>query len=200
MSWRLDPSTTAIVCVECQEGVLGQESILPDLAAAAAPMIGSIARLLDAARAAGATVAHATYEGALGASDHGPAPLWRALGAGAGWKAGDAATQVLPELLGPGDLVLPRHHGLNPSAGTELLPVLRARGARTLVLAGVSLNVALILLAGDAAQQGFSVVVPSDAVAATPAEYAEPLLAYSMRMLAKVTTVEQVVAALAPVS
>ncbi|MCW2784735.1 MAG: cysteine hydrolase [Marmoricola sp.] len=190
MSLSIDPSTTGIICVECQEGVLGGTSILPDLAAAAAPAIPAIRRLLDGARRAGVVVVHATYEGALGAVDHGPAPLWRALGAGATWAPGDEATQVLPELLGAGDLVLPRHHGLNPSCGTELLPVLRARGITTVVLVGVSLNVALILLAGDAAQQGFSVIVPKDAVAATPPEYAEPLLNYSMRMLGRVTTVD----------
>lgn len=59
--------------------------------------------------------------------------------------------------------MLPRHHGLNPSWGTELLPVLRGRGVETLVLAGVSLNVALPLTAGQAVHEGFRVVVHRDA-------------------------------------
>nr|WP_232292104.1 isochorismatase family protein [Frankia sp. QA3] len=64
---------------------------------------------------------------------------------------------------------MPRRHGLSPTWRTELLPVLRCRGVRTIVLAGVSVNVALLLAAGETVQEGFGVVVPRDAVAGTPA-------------------------------
>jgi hypothetical protein len=57
-------------------------------------------------------VVHATYDGSLGGRPSGTARIWRVLGpATAGWAPGSAATQVIPELLAPGDLVLPRHHG-----------------------------------------------------------------------------------------
>ncbi|MDB6002874.1 MAG: hypothetical protein JWP52_4573 [Rhizobacter sp.] len=186
----LDPATTAVVAVECQRGVLGDQSMLPDLARDTRDVLPAIARLLDAARAAGVTVAHATFEGPLGAVSRGTAPLWRALtGATDDWAAGHPGTEVLPELLAEGDLVLPRHHGLSPTWKTELLPVLRNRGIRTLVLAGVSLNVALLLTAAEAEAEGFSVVVPRDAVAGTPREYGEMVLGNTMSMLARITTV-----------
>jgi nicotinamidase-related amidase len=185
-----DPATTAVVVVECQRGVLGEESMLPDLARDSQHIVPAIARLLDAARSAGVTVAHATFEGVLGATSRGTAPLWRAVsGSTADWRPGHPGTEVLPELLGADDLVLPRHHGLSPTWKTELLPVLRNRGIRTLVLVGVSLNVALLLTAAEAEAEGFTVVVPRDAVAGTPREYGEQVLRGSMAMLARITTV-----------
>src|SRR5271168_1022248 len=139
-----DPETTAVVCVECQYGVLGPESVLPALAADSAELVSNVARLLDSARQVGARVVHAPYEGNLGGHPTGTARIWRALGpATAQWAPGTASTAVLPELLAPTDLVLPRHHGLFPTLDSELLPVLRGLGVRTVILAGVSLNLAL---------------------------------------------------------
>jgi nicotinamidase-related amidase len=190
------PATTAVVCVECQQGVLGPDSALPGLSSDSAGMLPAVERLVRCARAAGVPVVHATFEGRLGAVDPGTAPLWRTLGSRtAHWAPGDPATQVLPQLLDPDDLVLPRHHGLSPTWGTELLPVLRARGVRTIVFAGVSLNVALPLAVGETAHEGFRVVVPADAVAGTPAEYGHQVLRNTISMLATVTTVDALAAA-----
>jgi nicotinamidase-related amidase len=190
-----------VLCIECQQGVIGPDSMLPALAEEAQSVIPGIRRLVTAARDAGALVAHATFEGFLGGTEHGSAPLWRATGpASASWGPGHPATQVLPELLDPRDLVIPRHHGLNPTWGNELLPVLRSHGIRTLVLAGVSLNVALPLAAGEAMHEGFRVLVPRDAVAGSPAEYGEQILRNTISMLAKVTTVDDVAAAFADAS
>jgi nicotinamidase-related amidase len=189
-----NPDTTAIVCVECQNGVLGAESVLPALAADSADLVGSVRRLLDAAREFGARVVHATYEGSLGGRPTGTARLWRALGpATAHWKPGAAETAVVPQLLGPGDLVLPRHHGLFPTLDSELLPVLKGFGVTTIVLAGVSLNLAITHTAGHATQAGFDLVVPRDAVGGTPAEYAEQVLNNTIAVLGRLTTVDELI-------
>src|SRR5690606_3521611 len=189
-----DPATTAVVCIECQQGVLGEGSVLPSLRADAQRMLPSLERLLDSARQAGLPVVHATYGGPLGGTRHDTAPLWRALWPRtADWGPGHAGVEVLPELLDPRDLVLPRHHGLFPARGTELLAILRGRGVHTLVLTGVSLNVALPMTAGEAVHCGFSVVVPRDAVIGTPAEYGEQMLAHTISMLATVCTVDDLV-------
>jgi nicotinamidase-related amidase len=192
----IDPRSTAVVCVECQVGVLGENSVLPALAADSREVLPGIEKLVRSARAAGVTVAHATFEGRLGAVNPGTAPLWRAIAPRSEeWAPGHPATQVLPELYSEEDLVLPRHHGLSPTWGTELLPVLRARGVRTLVLAGVSLNVALVLSAGEATHEGFEVMVVRDAVTATPAEYGEQMLRHTFRLLGRVLTVDELAAA-----
>jgi nicotinamidase-related amidase len=187
-----NPDTTAVVCVECQNGVLGAESVLPALAADSAYLVGNVRRLLDAARDFGARVVHATYEGSLGGRPTGTARLWRALGpATANWAPGSPETAVIPELLGSGDIVLPRHHGLFPTLDSELLPVLKGFGVTTVVLVGVSLNLAITHTAGHATQAGFDLVVPRDAVGGTPAEYAEQVLNNTIAVLGRLTTVDQ---------
>jgi nicotinamidase-related amidase len=188
-------STVAVVCVECQNGVLGPKSVLPALAADSAGLVANLRRLLDGARAGGVRVVHATYEGTLGGDHPGTARLWRALGpATAGWAPGTPETQVVPELLAQTDLVLPRHHGLFPTVDSELLPMLKGLGVRTIVLAGVSLNLALPHTAGDATQAGFHLVVPRDAVGGTPAHYANQVLDNTIAVLGRITTVDDLVA------
>jgi nicotinamidase-related amidase len=190
-----NPDTTAIVCVECQNGVLGPQSVLPALAADSADLVANLRRLLDSARAGGARVVHATYEGTLGGGHTGTARLWRALGpATAAWEPGSVETQVVPELLAPTDLVLPRHHGLFPTLDSELLPVLKGLGIRTIVLAGVSLNLALPITAGHATQAGFHLIVPRDAVGGTPADYANGVLDNTIAVLGRITTIDELVA------
>ena len=190
-----DPSAIAVVCVECQNGVLGPASVLPQLAADAGELITSLRRLVDAARSTGVRVVHATYEGVLGGDHVGTARIWRALGpATAEWAPGTEATQVLPELLSASDLVLPRHHGLFPTLGSELLPVLDNLGVRTVVLTGVSLNLALPHTAGHLTQAGFDLVVPRDAVGGTPASYGEQVLANTIALLGRITTVDDLIA------
>lgn len=187
-----EATRTAVVVVECQEGVLGESSVLPALAGPAAEMLGPLAALLTAARTGGIPVIHATYAGPLGGSGAGTAPLWRALGPITDvWTDDHPGAQPLPELLADSDLVLPRHHGLNPAKGTELLSVLKGLGVDTIVLTGVSVNLALPLVAGEATEEDFHVVVPRDAVAGTPEEYADLALKNTLSMLATLTTVEK---------
>jgi nicotinamidase-related amidase len=189
-----DPESTAVICVECQNGVLGPESVLPALAADSSELVSSLRRLLDSARRFGARVVHATYEGTLGGRPTGTARIWRALGpATAQWAPGSASTAVLPELLAPTDLVLPRHHGLFPTLDSELLPVLKGLGVRTIVLAGVSLNLAITHTAGHVTQAGFDLIVPRDAVGGTPKHYAEQVLDNTIAVLGRLTTIDQLI-------
>jgi nicotinamidase-related amidase len=188
-------ATIAVLCVECQNGVLGPESVLPQLAADSAGLVANVRRLLDAARVHGARVVHATYEGALGGDHPGTARLWRALGpATAAWAPGTSETRVIPDLLAPEDLVLPRHHGLFPTMDSELLPVLKGLGVRTVILAGVSLNLALPITAGHVTQAGFDLIVPRDAVGGTPAEYGDQVLNNTIAVLGRLTTVDELIA------
>lgn len=190
-----DPRTVAVLCVECQNGVLGTDSVLPALAGDCGSLVANIRRLLDAARATGVVVLHATYAGALGSHSVGTAKIWRTLvPATSDWGPKSRATQVIPELLAPTDLVLPRHHGLFPTLDTELLPVLRGIGVHAVVLAGVSLNLALPHTAGDLTQAGFRLIVPRDAVGGTPPSYADQVLTHTIALLGKVTTVDELIA------
>lgn len=189
-----NPDSTAVVCVECQNGVLGPDSVLPALATDAADLVGNIRRLLGSAREFGVQVVHATYEGSLGGRPTGTARLWRVLGpATADWAPGTPAAAVVPELLAATDLVLPRHHGLFPTLDSELLPVLKGLGVTTIVLVGVSLNLAITHSAGHVTQAGFDLVVPRDAVGGTPASYAEQVLDNTIAVLGRLTSVDELI-------
>jgi nicotinamidase-related amidase len=93
------------------------------------------------------------------------------------------------------DLVLPRMHGVSPMSGTGLDPVLRNLGARTIVAAGVSVNVAITNLVFDAVNLGYQVVVPRDAVAGLPASYVDAVFEHTLGLLATVTTAAEVMRA-----
>src|SRR5438093_655999 len=60
LSALLAPPHAALVANECQRGVIGDHSLLPELARAAAPVVPTIARLVAAARRAGVPVVHTT--------------------------------------------------------------------------------------------------------------------------------------------
>jgi nicotinamidase-related amidase len=102
----------------------------------------------------------------------------------------------VPELgPGPGDVVLPRYHGLSPMTGGPLDSLLRNEGVTTLVVVGVSLNVAIPNLVFDAVNRSYQVVVPTDAVAALPADYGEHVLRHSLGLVATLVTTDDVVEA-----
>jgi nicotinamidase-related amidase len=194
----LDPAHAALVANECQRGVIGDRSLLPELAEAAAPIVPNIARLAAAARAAGVAVVHTTaVRRADGRGANANARLFMATRrSGRAVVPGSPEAEVVPEIgVAEADLVLPRLHGLSPMHATELDPVLRNLGVRTVVAVGVSVNVALTNLVFDAVNAGYQVVVPRDAVAGLPAEYVEAVFAHTLGLLATLTTTAEVVAA-----
>jgi nicotinamidase-related amidase len=195
----VDPAHTVLVTQECQGGVIGDEPALPQLAEIARKsMIPNAARLADAARAAGVPVVHCTA--ARRADGRGsntnarvflgmlktPVPL----------LPGTKASQVIPE-LGPDDrdVVLTRLHGVGPMGGTDLDAVCRNLGATTIVGIGVSVNVGMLDLTMDAVNAGYQMVMPRDAVAGIPEDYADAVLDNTVALLATLTTTDQLIAA-----
>ena len=61
-------------------------------------------------------------------------------------------------------------HGITGFHGTELESILRGLGVQTLVLAGVSTNIALPGMSTEAVNRGFNVVIPEDCTAGGTAE------------------------------
>jgi len=192
------PWRTAVVTSEVQNGVVGDEAVLPALAEAArGTMIPALSRLLKSARAASVDVVHATFERRIdgkGASTN--ARLFHAVAdSPVKLLPGSPATKVVPEVGAmPTDLVLTRTHGLNPMSGTDLEPVLRNLGVSTIVVTGVSVNVAITNLVMEAVNRGFDVVLPRDAVCGVPAEYADAVIDNTLSLLATLTTVDELVA------
>jgi nicotinamidase-related amidase len=194
-----EPASCAVVTSECQNGVIGAQSVLPELAAAARrAVIPNGARICAAARAAGAPVVHCI---ALHRPDrrggNRNARLFAAVARSpVKLLPGTTAAEVVPEFgQADSDLVLSRLHGLNPMAGTDLDPVLRNLGVRTIVALGVSLNIAITNLTMDAVNHGYQVVLPRDAVVGVPPEYGDSVIDNTLSLLATITMTDEIVAA-----
>jgi nicotinamidase-related amidase len=156
-----------------------------------------IARLAHGARQAGVPVIHAlATTRADGYAEPRNAPLYlMAARAGKPLLAGTPAAQVIAEIgLDDRDLVVSRAGGLGPMYDTGLESLLRRLGIRTVVVAGVSVNVAILDLVLDCVNAGFEVVVPRDAVAGVPPGYAEAVIDNTLRLLARVERTDDVLA------
>ncbi len=193
------PGRTALLTVEMQENIIGEGSILPDLAHAAATILPNVALLARSARAAGVPVVHGTAEkrpDQLGSSHN--ARLFAATNKLRSRGApGPAPTAVLHAGIGAesADLVMPRIHGLSPLNDTGLDAALRNMGITTIVATGVSVNIALLATVIDGVNRAYQVVVPRDAVAGVGTEYVDAVLDNTIALLATVTTTADVVAA-----
>lgn len=185
--------------VEVQEGVVGEGSVVPALAEAAAPILPRIAALAAAGRAVGVPVIHCTVDArADGLGGNRNARLFRRLGASpASVRDGRLHRGVVHPEVAPdaGDLVLGRLHGVSPMTAASLDPVLRNLGVRTVVVTGVSVNVAVLGLAFEAVNHGYELVLPRDAVAGVDADYVEAVFRRTLALLGTVTTTDEVIAA-----
>ncbi|MGI9603884.1 MAG: cysteine hydrolase [Acidimicrobiales bacterium] len=189
----VDPAHTALLTMEMQRGITGDRAMLTELrdVMVADGVIDNIGQLAGAARGASVRVIHCTAETrADGAGRVNNCRLLSATAAGAAMLTpGSEASELLPELaVAEQDLVLRRLHGLTPFTGTSLDQILRNLGVTTVVAVGNSVNVGILGLVLSAVDLGYQVVVPRDAVAGLPAEYAEAVMANTISLLATVVT------------
>ena len=191
------PAHTVLVTQECQRGVIGDLALLPQLAdEARGSVIVNGARLVSAARTAGVPVAHCLAgRRPDGRGSNRNARLFGAMNK-MPFAYGTPVTEVVPEFeVQESDLVLTRLHGLGPMAGTDLDPVLRNLGVRTIVGVGVSVNVGMTNFVMDAVNLGYQFVLPRDAVAGVPVEYADAVIDHTLSLLATVVRTDDVLAA-----
>jgi nicotinamidase-related amidase len=201
LSELLDPETTVLLTVECQQGVVGPDSALPELARAAraSGALANVARLVAAAHGSGVQVIHAIAErrpdgrGAnrnarlFGAAEHLPVQQ----------LTGTTAVRVAaPIEVSEEDFVVRRLHGLSPIQGTEVDALLRNLGCRTLVVTGVSANVAVPNAVFDAVNHGYHAVVVTDAVAGVPSDYTPAMIRHTLALVATLATTDEVLACL----
>jgi len=191
------PGHTALVTQECQNGVIGENVVFPALAEVArGGMIANAARLAKAARAASIPVVHCLA--VRRADGKGSSANARVFGAAAKSPVkllpGSDAARVIPEIGEEDtDIALTRYHGVGPMGGTDLDAVLRALNATTVVGIGVSVNVGMTSFVMDAVNAGYQFVLPRDAVAGIPAEYADAVIENTLSLLATVVTTDDVI-------
>jgi len=96
----------------------------------------------------------------------------------------------------PSDIVSHRSHGMAPFTGTTLDATLRGYGIETIVLTGVSTNIALPGAATEAVALGYNVVLAEDCTAGASPETHQMQVAMHLPLLATITDAGSVMASL----
>ncbi len=197
LSELLDPATAVLLTVECQQGVVGPAAALPELAAEArsSGTLANVARLVTAAHESGVQVIHAIAERRPdGRGSNHNARLFRAAERlPVQQLSGSTAVRVAaPIEVAEEDFVVRRLHGLSPIQGTDVDALLRNIGCRTVIVTGVSANVAIPNTVFDAVNRGYVVVVPRDAIAGVPSDYTPAMIRHTLALVATVATTDEV--------
>jgi nicotinamidase-related amidase len=184
--------------MEVQRGVVGDLSTIPDLAASAeaSGLVPSIARLVQAARAAGTAVVHCTagFRPDRATSPRNAPIITAMLRRPDHLLEGTAAVELVPEIgPDPSDHLSSRRHGVSPFGGTSLDETLRGLGVSTVIATGVSLNLGIPGMSIEAVNLGYHVVVPTDAVCGVPEQYGRAVLENTLSLVATLSTVDELI-------
>jgi nicotinamidase-related amidase len=194
------PEHTAIVISEMQRAICGD--LAPPATAFLAEQVreqGVVPRLralMDAGHQVGVRTVHATLQfNANRAGTKINSPMMAMTMKDPNYLViGSPDAEVLPELApSPEDVVHRRIHGMSAFNGTELDAILRSLDIKTLIIGGISLNEAIIGMAIEAVNIGYSIVILRDGAVGIPAAFAEDMLKYCFAPLGKITTVHEVV-------
>ena len=187
----LEPRRTAIVVIDLQKGIAGMPGGAPHLKPA---VIANCARLLAAARAAGAQPVLVHVGGSPDGADRvhtlTDQPM-RSLGAlPPDWS------ELIPEIdRQPGDIViLKRQWGA--FYGTDLDLQLRRRGLTTIVICGISTEAGVESTARDAYERGYELIFAEDAMTSMIAESHANSVGRIFPRIGRVRSTEQILAAL----
>jgi nicotinamidase-related amidase len=161
----IEPRRTAIVIIDLQKGIVGMPGGAPHSKPA---VIANAARLLAAARAAGAQPILVHVGGSPDGADRLKPTSDQAMRS-TGQLPPDWS-ELIPELdRQPGDIViLKRQWGA--FYGTDLDLQLRRRGLTTIVLCGIATEIGVESTARDAYERGYELVFAEDAMTGMSAE------------------------------
>jgi nicotinamidase-related amidase len=165
--------------------------MIPGLAAHAHAigLIDRLAKLFDSARRVGVPVLYVTDQrrpDGVGAANN--ATVDRSItGARRSPGHGPIVSELTPR---PEDISIAREHGMTGFYTTPLDAYLRNLGVKTVIITGVSANIAVNGTSLEAMNRGYRVIVPSDCIAGDPPDYVTQLLRYTIRNIALVAPVQ----------
>lgn len=182
----LAPSTTALVLIDLQNGILD----LPLAPRSGADVLATARHLASRFRSVGAPVVIVNVAFSSHGEDMLKAPVDRPMqipegGFPAGWS------DLAPGLVKPGDIRITKRHW-GAFYGTELDLQLRRRGITTIVLAGIATNIGVESTARSAHEHGYAIVVAEDACTSRSAEMHGFAVASIFPLLSRVTRAEAI--------
>jgi ureidoacrylate peracid hydrolase len=184
----IDPKTTAVVLIEFQNDFTSEGGALHGAVSEVmnqTKMLSKTQDVVEAARAAGATVMHAPItfaEGYNEISDH-PYGILKGVVDGNAFVKGSWGAAIVDELApAEGDIVIEGKRGLDTFASTNLDFILRSKGIQTLVLGGFLTNCCVESTMRSGYENGYQVVTLQDCLAATSPEEHDNALKYDYPM------------------
>jgi len=193
------PSETAVLVIKCQEGVIGEGTSLPGLRRSVleSGMLPRLSKLLDRARTAGVQVVHCTIERTPTSRVRSGMRRFGKDASEVVASAGEGSPGRIVQELAPhhADLVSQRAYGMTAFHQSGLDDELRSMGIKTVIVTGVSLNIAITGVIIEAVNRGYRAVLPTDCAASDPPEYAEWIIRYTLRNMAVLTTARELAAA-----
>lgn len=191
----------ALIINEVQVGLLDpNRSIFPALAEIAAErnIVANIAELIAAFRAKGHPIFYTPATNRPDMADKKINTLISAISAKIRNMVEGGPDIAHPDEIAPtaDDFVIQRGAGLIAFHGTSLDLTLRRMGVETVVLTGISTNVAIAGLTIAAVENGYHAVIPEDCIAGADREAHRIIVEHQLRMLATISSKDEVVAAL----
>jgi nicotinamidase-related amidase len=203
MSVTLDPATTAIVLIEFQNDFTTEGGALHGAVAEVMDSTGMLDRtvaVVEAGRAAGATIMHAPItfvEGYNEISSH-PYGILKGVVDGHAFVKDSWGAAIVDVLAPqPGDIVVEGKRGLDTFASTNLDFMLRSKGITTLVLGGFLTNCCVESTMRSGYENGYRVLTLTDCVAATSQAEHDNAISFDYPMFSLPVTADDLIAALA---
>ena len=192
----IDPKRTAVVLIEFQNDFTSEGGALHGAVKDVMEQTGMLEntrRLVDAARAAGATIVHApiTFQAGYNEISEHPYGILKGVVDSTAFVKGQWGSEIV-DTVAPqeGDIVVEGKRGLDTFATTNLDFILRARGITTIALGGFLTNCCVESTMRTGYEKGYDVVTLSDCVAATSPEEHDNAIRFDYPMFSEVTTSE----------
>jgi nicotinamidase-related amidase len=200
----IDPKTTALVLIEYQNDFTTEGGVLHGAVSEVMDKTGMLANTLevvDAARAAGATVMHAPISFAEGYNEISAHPygILKGVVDGKAFIKGSWGAAIVDELApADGDIVIEGKRGLDTFASTNLDFILRSKGITTIVLGGFLTNCCVESTMRSGYENGYKVITLNDCLAATSTEEHDNALKFDFPMFSEPMNSSDLIAELQP--
>jgi ureidoacrylate peracid hydrolase len=196
----LDPATTAVVLIEYQNEFTTDGGVLHGAVAEVMDktnMLENTRQLVEAARAAGATIMHAPITFAAGYNELSKHPygILKGVVDGSAFVKGSWGAAIVDSLAPlDGDIVVEGKRGLDTFASTNLDFILRSKGITTIILGGFLTNCCVESTMRTGYENGYQVITLTDCTAATSVPEHENAISYDYPMFSKPMTATEVIA------